>query len=435
MSSKLVHATLLCSVALAAAPRTASAFQVDYNLDLGIERNDNLLLTPEDPIELTILRPGLGFTVTHESSTWQTEFTGRGEYLDYRDDRFENTVEGVLSGRSNWVILPERLSFTVEDDLTVQPVNTFLPNTPGNRQQVNVIALGPTLLFGLGTLRGAAELRYVNSDAEITEEFNSDRVNLALRATKDLSPTSQLSGNLQVQRVDFDFDLVARDYDRTDFYARYERSLASIDFAIDAGLSRIDYRRGGGNRSEPLFRVQGTWRSGERHRVTLRASSQFSDTASDALAGIGTDVVDAVPGSVPIGEVVVNASPYEERGLELQYTLTTPRTTAVVAPYYNRLRYVDTDEFDQDTYGVRADVNWQARPRFMLGAYGGFGRVSYLQLDRTDKSSEMGVYADYQWSRHLSSRLSVGRQERDLAVFGRAATQNVALLTFTYHNR
>lgn len=433
MAARLIGATLLSSAILACYPGTAQAFRVDYNLDFGIERNDNLLLTPDDEIETTILRPGLGFTMTQASSTWQAEFSGRGEYLRYGDERFDSTLEGVLNGRLNWVILPERLSFTVEDDLSIQPVDTLLADTPGNRQQVNVISAGPTLLFNLGqTLRGAAELRYINSDAEITDEFNSSRVNLALRAIKQLDPTSELSANAQVQRVDFERDLIARDYDRTDLYARYARRLASFDFALDAGLSRIDYREGGGSRSEPLFRVQGTWHSGERHHLTLRASSQFSDTASDALAGI--DPTTVVPGSIPIGEAVVNASPYEERGLDLQYTLTTPRLTAVFAPYYNRLRYVDTDDFDQNTYGARGDVSWQLRPRLAVGAYGALGRISYVRTDRVDETREVGAYARYDWTRRLSSRLSVVHHERDISEAGQDASQNIVLLTFSYQN-
>ena len=215
------------AVAMAAAP--AHAFRVDYDLGLGVERNDNLLFTPDNEIATTILRPGLGFSLSHDTSAWQAELTGRGEYLHYQDDRFDSTLEGVLSGRFNWVAIPERLAFTVEDDLSVQPVNTLLPDSPGNRQQVNVLSVGPTLFFDIGrTLRGAAELRFVDSDAEITEEFNSSRVNAALRATKQIDPTSRLSANLQLQRVDFDLDTVARDYDRSDLFARYSRSLASI---------------------------------------------------------------------------------------------------------------------------------------------------------------------------------------------------------------
>lgn len=441
MASRLLRATCSSTVALALLPGSAHAFRVDYVVDLGIERNDNVLLTPTDEIETTILRPGLGFSLVQESSTVQAEFTGRGEFVDYRDDRFDDTVEGTLSGRLNWVIVQERLSFSLEDSLSVQPVNTLFADSPGNRQQVNVVSLGPTLLFNPGqSVHGAAELRFINSDAEVTEEFNSDRVNLAIRATKDLTPTSDLSANLQVQRVDFERDLVARDYDRTDFFARYARRLASFDLAVDAGFSWIDYRQGSGNRSEPLFRVQGAWRPDDRHRLSLRATSQFSDTASDALAGIeaGTDNagdVPVVPGQVPVGEVVVNASPYQVRSLDLEYALVTPRMTAVVAPYYSRLRYVDTDEFDQNTSGVRGEVAWRANPRFLVGATGGYGRVSYTELDRVDRTSEFGVHADYRWSRRFSSRFSATRYERDVSVAGEDARQTVFMLTLTYRNR
>lgn len=434
--SRRIRAITASSLALALASAPVQAFRVDYDVGLGVERNDNLLFTEDDAISTTILRPGLGFSLSHDTSVWQAELTGRGEYLDYQDDRFDDTLEGVLSGRFNWVAIPERLAFTVEDDLSVQPVSTLVPDSPGNRQQVNVFSAGPTLFFDLGrSLRGAAELRFVDSEAEITEEFNSSRVNGALRATKDLSPTSRLSANVQVQRVDFDRDTVARDYDRTDLFARYARTLASLDVAVDAGLSRIDYRRGGGNRSEPLLRVEGTWRSGERHRVTLRASSQFSDTATDALAGIGTDAGDTttVPGSVPVGEAVVNASPYEVRGIELQYTYTTPRLTVVLAPYYNRLRYVDAEGFDQNTRGARGDVNWRLQPRLNVGAYGAFGQIHYLQGDRSDDTREVGLYAGYDWTRNLRTRLSVARNQREL--LGQDATQNLALFTISWHNR
>lgn len=435
MARRIMGATLLFAGISALAPGQARAVRLDYVLDFGIERNDNLLLTPTDPVSLTILRPGVGFSLAHDSSTWQAELSGRSEYLDYRDGRFDNTFDSALNGRLNWVLLPERLSFTVEDDLTLQPVNTFVADVPGNRQQVNVVSLGPTLLFNwTQTLQGAAELRYINSDAEVTEEFNSDRVTLALRATKELSATTWLSANVQSQRVEFDSEVVARDYDRTDLFARYLIRQASLDFAVDAGLSRIGYRdAAGGDRSEPLLRVEATWHPNDRHRLVARASSQFSDAATDALAGIGAESM--IPGAVRTGETVVNASPYEERGLELQYTFASPRLTVVAAPYYNRLRYVGTDAFDQNTHGARLDANWQVRPRWTLGGHAGLGRISYVMLDRVDETREAGAHVEYEWTRKLSSRLSFSRYERDLSVPGQDAAQNVVMLTLSYRNR
>lgn len=433
MATRLYVATLSTAL-LACLPAPAGAVRIDYSLDFGIERNDNLLLTADDEIETTILRPGVGFLVTEETSTWQAEFAGRAEYLDYRDDRFDDSLEGVLTGRLNWVAIPDRLSFSLDDDLSVQPVDTLLPDTPGNRQQVNVVSAGPTLLFGLGTLRGAADLRYIDSQAEVTEEFNTGRIHFGVRAIKALSPVAELSGNVQVQRVDFDDDLVGRDYDRSDLFARYTQRLASMELALDAGVSRIDYRRGGDNRTSPLFRVHGTWRWSGRHTFDLRLSSQFSDTATDALAGIDPTTA-AVPGSVQTGDAVIVASPYEERGIELGYTLLTPRLTASFAPYYERLRYVDDDAFDQNTYGGTADIAWQLRPRLTVGGYAVLGRVSYVNTDRVDDTREAAVYAEYEWTRRVSSRLSLTRHERDVSIGGEDAKQNIALLTITYRNR
>lgn len=438
MSRAMLHATAASTLALALLPGTAQAVRVDYTLGFGVERNDNLLLAPSDPIALTILRPGLGFGLSEQTSTWQADFRGRGEYLDYRDDRFDNTVEGALSGRVNWVVVPDRLALTLEDNLALQPVNTLAPDAPANRQQVNVLAFGPTLFFDIGrTLRGTAELRYINSDAEITDQFNSDRVNMALRATKELGATSRVSGNLQAQRVDFDTQAVARDYTRSDLYGRYERTLASFDLALDAGVSRIEYRQGGGGRSEPLVRLVATWRPDERQRVIARLSNQFSDTASDALSGISAagGTTAGVPERVTVGGSVVNASPYEQRGIELQYAYTGPRFTASVVPFRNRLRYVDATAFDQDASGVRLDANWLVRPRFSLGGYGSLSRIDYQVLDRRDELRIAGIYGEYRWTRQLSSRLTLTRQQRDLSIAGQDATRDSALFTLTWRNR
>jgi len=109
--------------------------------------------------------------------------------------------------------------------------------------------------------------------------------------------------------------------------------------------------------------------------------------------------------------------------------------TAVVAPYYSRLRYVDANEFDQNTSGVLGEVTWRANPRLLVGATGGVGRVSYTELDREDRTSEFGVHADYRWSRRLSSRFSATRYERDVSVAGEDAEQTVLMFTLTYRNR
>ncbi len=440
MPLKYIRASALTAATLAGLSGQALAARIDYSVDVGVEDNDNVTLTPFDPIQQRYMRAGLGFTVNENLSALQLNLDGRAEYRDYRDDVFKDTVDGTLTARANWVAIPERLFVSAEDSLTVQPVDALAPDAPGNRQQVNVFSLGPTFLFNWGrALHGQAELRYINSDAEITDEFNSQRIAAAVRAIKDLSPTSRLSMNVQAQRVDFDDDITARDYDRYDLFARYSRSLAHFELGADLGYSRIAYRRPGEaeNRSEPLIRLDAEWNPTSRSRFTVMLSSQFSDTATDALRGVAADAgaPNAVPENVLTGDAVVNASPYEVRGLDLRYDFTSERLNFSVSPYAQKRNYVESDEFDQESRGARVDLHWRLRERLRLSNYATYEKIEYTSLGRDDKTLRLGASLDYAWTRRWSVNLQWERYKRETSEIGQDVRQNIVYLSVAYTNR
>lgn len=419
-------------------PREAQAVRINYTLDINAEHNDNLLLTATDPLDTTILRPGLGVEVVHDTSVLQMHLSGRAEYRHYDRRGLQDGTDGTFSGRVNWVAIPERLSFSVVDQLTLQPVDTLAADTPGNRQQVNVLSAGPTLQFEWGDdWRGSAELRWIRSEAEITDAFNSRRTDLALRATRRLSPSSRFSFNVQQQRVDFDSEAVARDYDRTQFFIRWTRTLNRLDMAVDLGYSRLDYRRArpdfADGRSDPMFRASAAWRPNDAHRFDLSYSSLFSDVASDTLAG--GEIIEPPPAGVQTGDTVVNASPYLERRLAGEYTWTSTRWTFSASPFLDRLRYQDTDLFDQDGYGLGLEASWRARRDLRIGFAGALNHNRYLNLDRDDETRRYSLNARYQWVRHWSGVLTLARYERRSSAPGQRADQNVVSLALTYQNR
>lgn len=419
--------------ALVAVPGTALAARVDYNLDLGIEKNDNVALSPDDEIAQRYLRGGLGFTVTENTSAFQVQANGRLEYRKYEDDIFSDTTDGTLSGRANWIAIPQRLYFTVEDSLSVQSVNALSPDGPGNRQQVNVFSAGPTLLINWSpSLQGQAELRYIDSDAEISDEFNSKRFAAALRTIKELSPTRRISANVQAQKVDFDDDIVARDYDRYDVFARYSHSLAHFDLGVDAGYSRIAYQRAE-SRSEPLFRADATWNPTERSHFTGAISSQFSDTATDALTGIEANTT--IPDNVFSGDAVINASPYKIRGIDLGYGYASTRLGLGVSAYVENSDYIDSDDFDQDTRGVRANLHWQLRQTLTLNLFGSQATTEYTQLNRKDDNSRLGATLRYHWSRKWSAAVQAEHYRRGSTEAGQDVSQNIVYLSISYSNR
>lgn len=433
MHPKYLRASVIAT-SLVCVPGTAWAARVDYNLDLGMEWNDNVTLAPSDPIDQRYLRSGIGFLVTENNSSLQAHADGRVEYRDYEDDVFSDTVDGTLSGSLNWIAIPQRLYFLVEDNLSIQPVDALVPDAPGNRQQVNVFSAGPTMMFNWSpTLQGQAELRYVNSDAEVTDEFNSQRLALALRTIKEFTATSRASLNVQAQRVDFEDDIVARDYNRYDLFGRYSRTRAQFELGTDLGYSRIEYRQGNQTRSEPLFRFDAAWSPNERHRLSVLASSQFSDTAIDALSSIEADAT--LPENVLTGDAVVNASPYEIRNLELEYGFTNTRLNFMVAPYVQKRNYVDSDEFDQKSHGLRSDLHWLLRRSLTLGIYGTYENLEYTRLNREDKTTRVGATLRYQWARHWSAGLEWERYKRDSNAVGQSVSQNLVYLSISYSNR
>lgn len=416
----------------------ALAVRLDYSGEFTVERNDNLLLAPSDPVSLTLLRPGVSFEATHETSSIQAHATGRVEWRRYGDRRYADATDGSFDGRFNWSAIPGRLSFGIADTLSVQPVNTLAADTPGNRQQVNVLAAGPTLLFGdRGGWRGAAELRYVRSTASVSDEFDSRRSEFALRAMRDLGPTARLAFNLQRQRVDFDDDVIARDYARSELFVRFSRTLRRTDYALDAGYSRLDYRRDAPElargRADPMLRATLGWRPSESHRFELRLSRQFSDVAANSLAGI--DEAAGLRTTLTTGDTVVNASPYSERRAEAEYTYGSPRWTVHVSPHADRLRYQDTRQFDQNGVGSGFEANWRAGRSLLLGMNAAFDRNRYLNLGRTDDTRRVSAYARYTLTRRLGASFTLTRYERRSTATGQDANQNAVMLALIWRNR
>lgn len=417
---------------LAAISGNTHAARVDYAIDAGIENNDNVLMTANNPVEQQIWRTGIGFRATETNSTIQASVDGRVDYRAFQDNLYSDTVEGVLDGRLSWMMIPDRLSFTVDDILELEATDRFAADSPGNRQQVNILSVGPNLFFNIGgTMRGQLEARYIDTYAEVTPEFNSQRWGLALRAVKDLAPNSLLSFNAQIQDVDFDDDVVAQDYKRNDLYARYERTFPNVDVAIDLGYSQLVYRQMD-NRTNPLVRGRLAWRASERSSLVLLASDQFTDAANTAISDVGGT---AIPDQVLIGGETLTAAVYEEQRVALGYTYDGPRMALIVDPYARRIIYDDMLHDDEDGHGVRIGFDYRLRPTMTLSSYVDFERIDYDQIDRTDYTLHLGLTLDKQWSRHWSTALSYYRYDRTSPVAVAEAEQNIWYLRFIYRNR
>lgn len=431
-STTLVRAMAL---ALVVVPGAASAAQFNYSIFGSVEHSDNITLSDSNPISQNVFIPGFSFNYQQQGSTLQANVSGTFQDNDYLGHQFANQTQTELAGQANWTVLPKRLDFTVEDYAGVEPVDSLASNAPDNRQQTNVLSLGPTLHLQFGNImRAQVELHYLNSYASKVKDFNSNRGMAAFRLYRDLNPTDTLSLNLESQRVRFndstnttlvdgvDSSIATPNYTRDEFYARYTSTLAHFNADVLAGWSKIDFDHAHGD-SKPLGRVTLGWQFTPHQTLTATGAYQFSDAAQDMFLQPGQSVVNILDenptdflynpgGGISTGSLVIDSEVYLERILEATYTYHTERFQLSIAPTYDKLAYLDNSTFNQSTRGGTIEANFHLRPHTSLAAFVNAERLTYTSLQRTDKTYRYGVDLGHQWAPHWTWHVSYIRQLR-----------------------
>jgi hypothetical protein len=315
----------------------------------------------------------------------------------------------------------------------VGPVDSLASNAPGNQQQINVLSVGPTFHFQFAdALRGQVELRYINSYASKVDDFNSSRGLAALRLYHDISPTDQISLNVESQRVVLDNNPAVDDttgsanYNRNEIFARYIRRLAKFSIDAEAGWTTINFARLP-DQSSPMGRITLTWLPTLRSTFDLEGAYQYSDAAQDTLSppgqplgqglvgqglgqGLGQPIFNA--GGIAVGDTAIDSQTYLERVLQATYSFHTERWSMSASPMYDKLNYINGPALNQTGRGGTFMVAYRLRPTVTVSTFASAQRLTYENLDRTDKTYQYGVDLTKQWTPHWSSRVSFTRQSR-----------------------
>jgi hypothetical protein len=426
-----------CALLALALPCAASAVQLGYQVELGIEHNDNVDLSENDPVDADILEPQLGFNLSQQGSTVQATANGVVQYRDYLGGEFSDEFRGQLAGHLNWTMVPQRLNLTVEDYSTVQPVNPLLPNAPNNQQQTNVFGIGPTLDFHFGpTVRGQAELRYIQSYADQTKEFNTNRASGALRAIKDLSPTSTISANVVDEHVDFTESDAGSNYSHYSAFGRYTRNWTEVDLVADLGYSWLNYSDGlVDDRTDPLGRANLSWRPSQRSTFTLDAAYQFSDSATNMMTG--SDIGTTIPSVIVVGNATITSQAYLERRLGVGYGFKEDRLTFNVTPFYRKLDYANGGAtlitgLNETGRGVGAGLFYLLRPLLTVGVSAAGENLRYDALAREDKTWTATATLRQQMTRNWSWHIDLTHAERNTDAPGLSSDQNIAYFGIAY---
>ncbi len=432
-------------VALAACSGNVYASQFDWSVYVTGEHTDNAALTTTAPISTNVLAPGVTFAYTQQGSAVQANVTGNLEYRNYSGNTFANQTVAQVAGQANWAVIPQRLDLTVQDYAGVAPVNSLAANAPGNQQQTNVLAIGPTLHFRVGEgMTGDAEVHYINSYASKVDEFNSSRGQAALRLFRDISPTDQISGNVEYQHVDFSSSTAGSNYDDYAAYARYTSRLTHLSIDASLGWSQIKFTQGG-SYSSPLARIVLGWSLTPRSTITINGAYQYADAAQDMLqptnVSVGgelvplqplTEAMDATRGTIGVGSVVISSDVYKERQISATYSYRDERLNFSVVPSYSKLDYINTTTLNQSAKGLGFTTDYKLTQSVSISGFATGERVTYDSIDRHDKGYRYGLAFNHQLTQHWSWGTSYVRQIQHSDTVGQSYHENEYLVTVVY---
>jgi hypothetical protein len=409
-STRILVASLLLAM-----PCSALALRINYSAELGLMYSDNITLSATDPVSENVLIPRLNFEIAEEGSTVQAQVGGTVEYRYYLGDEFGSEFRGALDGTVNWVLMPERLDWEFADNLGLYPVSLRAPDVPDNLQQTNVFSTGPKLRFRLGpATQGQAELRYVDSRAEESDDFDSQRLVGALRAIHELAPTRRISANLVAQDVEFTDDLLANDFVGYSIFGGYVENLSQIDLDFALGYTHLNFARGD-DASGPLVRAGVDWRTTERTTLSFDAALEYTDAASSLAAGDGSDFDSGLGSASIIGTEAISADVYQEKLFEFGYHFVATRLNVDAIARYSTYRYEDLTGLlsNRDETGLGFNIGYLLRPRLTLGFIAEANDREFTVTRTSERDYRIGTYLAQQLGPQWSWRADLARYDRN----------------------
>lgn len=432
--------TAIYGALFAALSPTAVAGHLNYDLSLRYLHSDNIALL-QDKVGESVISPRLRFDLAHDSSTLIAQLQGDVQYLDYRNDIFDDGIRGEFSGNVEWHVVPERITFIARDTLSEQSVSSLAAFTPGNQQKINILEAGPTFMARFNEVTsGQLDLRYTSNWAEETESFNSDRYNMAARLLRQISNTKSLTFNLEASRTAFDLISSIYDYNRYDAYVTYQSQLARLAMTVDLGHTRLE-PEDGDKASGALLRGHLAWQATPRSTVSTQFGYEYSDASQDLIRRVGTpdqpanpnepnDPIIGQPGD-PGLQIIPDA--FRQKRVDLSYEFTGERLSFLVQPRYERLRYLRDSTFDTNSHGISITGSYEIRPQVQLSLVAQRYKREFVTNDRDDTDLILGAGIATRFSRHWGAQFDYRHRKRDSSIDSQIYTENMVAVAITYY--
>ena len=151
MIARLCDRSLLAAVvALLAVSRPAGAQIWTLGADVGLGETDNVTLASSNKTTQTMATADVDFAVLEQSRLFNVNAKGDFSDYDYLQHAYGNELIGRFDGLAKMALVPDRLTWVLQEDFGQSLLDPYTPQTPSNRQNVNYVSTGPDVDLRLG---------------------------------------------------------------------------------------------------------------------------------------------------------------------------------------------------------------------------------------------------------------------------------------------
>ena len=387
------------SVSLAAAGTLTyfGSYQLDYS--------DNIELASDGGTSGVYHTFGAGIGYEEHGPRLDTIINASFDYVNYPNGVIDNRTSLYMNGDLRWAFVKDRLYWVFTDSLTNEPIDSRGPSIPSNWQQTNVFTTGPKFQYQFDLAnRIQADVRYMNSWAEESDDFNAKRWFAGGSWIYASANATEISLNATFYDVDFDLNQTggAEDYIRNSIFVGWDRRNGPSSFRLEVGFIDIDFDE---SDDENGWHALVAWN---------RAITSSSSLVLDARHGL-TDAALSIAGAVNpdnIGNRVVSGQVYEVSAIDVTYTYNLTNAVLTILGSYEKQDYVTLGEIDRDL--ASASIGWT---RDFGGGWSSqlSGEFDWNDYDdgRSDDTYYLYAGAVYHGTRNLTYRLGVNWEDRN----------------------
>jgi hypothetical protein len=417
----------LLGAALAGALGVAQGADESSLVEVGVgaEYSDNIRRVTVDPESDTIVTASLATDVRRATTRYDLGLNTDLAYDYYTGDTYDSELRGNALFDFDGQIVRNRLSWYVEDSFGQLRLAAATPDTPDNRENINVLTTGPRFTQPIGSrsrfiLTGVYELEdYERSPLDATVAGGD------LSFRHDLSPRQYLELTATKRETRYDDDVAFGDYDVEEYYLTWSASGAKTSVTLSAGETHTTGE--GLDDESTLLALDAEREVGKYGTLVLTGRSQTANTADAFRVEQGGGALD-----LNTQPIVAVGEPFNFDFLEIGYDLGGRRVSATIRVNSERDRYEVATNNDRDREALELGAQWQMSPMWSSGAGIEYAREHYIETGQRFKELTWTLEARARLTRALSLSFGGSLTDRSGAVDANVYDETRVRIMLTY---